>query len=150
MAKAGGGKMLAVAGRCRQARDVKRMFAETKKTFGRLDFLFNDAGFGAPPVPMEDTAGRDLEVGGGREPDGLVPVRAGSHAHVQGAEAAGGAHRQQRLNLGAHAAAELGGLYGDQACHHWTDEVHRADGRRSTSPAGSSTSATPTPPWVDA
>jgi NAD(P)-dependent dehydrogenase (short-subunit alcohol dehydrogenase family) len=34
--------------------DVKVLFAETKKAFGRLDFLFNNAGFGAPPVPMED------------------------------------------------------------------------------------------------
>jgi NAD(P)-dependent dehydrogenase (short-subunit alcohol dehydrogenase family) len=53
MAKSGGGKMLAVAGDVGKAADVKRAFAETKKTFGRFDFLFNNAGFGAPPVPME-------------------------------------------------------------------------------------------------
>src|SRR5262249_19034762 len=35
-----------------------------------------------------DAAGGDLEVGGGYEPDGLVPVRAGGHPHVQGTEAA--------------------------------------------------------------
>ena len=34
---------------------MKSLFAETKKAFGgRLDFLFNNAGFGAPPVPMEE------------------------------------------------------------------------------------------------
>ena len=33
---------------------VKRLFAETKDTFGRLDVLFNNAGIGAAPVPMED------------------------------------------------------------------------------------------------
>ncbi len=54
MAKAGGGKMLAIRADVGKAEDVKAMFAETKKTFGRLDFLFNNAGFGAPPVPMED------------------------------------------------------------------------------------------------
>jgi NAD(P)-dependent dehydrogenase (short-subunit alcohol dehydrogenase family) len=54
MAKAGGGKMLAIRVDVGKAEDVKAMFAETKKTFGRLDFLFNNAGFGAPPVPMED------------------------------------------------------------------------------------------------
>ncbi len=54
MAKAGGGKMLAIRADVGKADDVKAMFAETKKTFGRLDFLFNNAGFGAPPVPMED------------------------------------------------------------------------------------------------
>jgi NAD(P)-dependent dehydrogenase (short-subunit alcohol dehydrogenase family) len=54
MAKAGGGKMLAVRTDVGKPEDVKALFAETKKTFGRLDFLFNNAGFGAPPVPMEE------------------------------------------------------------------------------------------------
>ncbi len=54
MAKAGGGKMLAIRADVGKAEDVKAIFAETKKTFGRLDFLFNNAGFGAPPVPLEE------------------------------------------------------------------------------------------------
>jgi NAD(P)-dependent dehydrogenase (short-subunit alcohol dehydrogenase family) len=54
MAKAGGGKMLAIRADVGKPEDVKTLFAETKKAFGRLDFLFNNAGFGAPPVPMED------------------------------------------------------------------------------------------------
>jgi NAD(P)-dependent dehydrogenase (short-subunit alcohol dehydrogenase family) len=33
---------------------VKALFAKTKETFGRLDLLFNNAGTGAPPVPLED------------------------------------------------------------------------------------------------
>ena len=33
---------------------VRALFAKTKATFGRLDLLFNNAGIGAPPVPMED------------------------------------------------------------------------------------------------
>lgn len=33
---------------------VKHLFSETKKTFGRLDILFNNAGFGAPGVLLED------------------------------------------------------------------------------------------------
>jgi NAD(P)-dependent dehydrogenase (short-subunit alcohol dehydrogenase family) len=33
---------------------VKAMFARTEETFGRLDLLFNNAGLGAPPVPLED------------------------------------------------------------------------------------------------
>ena len=34
--------------------DIKALFALTKQTFGRIDVLFNNAGIGAPPVPMEE------------------------------------------------------------------------------------------------
>lgn len=34
--------------------DVERLFQETVSTFGRLDVLFNNAGTGAPPVPMDE------------------------------------------------------------------------------------------------
>ncbi|MEZ5852980.1 MAG: SDR family oxidoreductase [Hyphomicrobiaceae bacterium] len=54
MAKAGGGRMLAVATDVTRQDQVKALFAETKKTFGRLDFLFNNAGMGLPAGPMED------------------------------------------------------------------------------------------------
>ena len=33
---------------------VASLFAAAKKKFGRLDLLFNNAGMGAPPVPMEE------------------------------------------------------------------------------------------------
>jgi len=36
------------------AQAVKALFAETKRKFGRLDLLFNNAGIGAPGVPLED------------------------------------------------------------------------------------------------
>jgi NAD(P)-dependent dehydrogenase (short-subunit alcohol dehydrogenase family) len=33
---------------------IKALFAKVKETFGRLDLLFNNAGIGAPAVPLED------------------------------------------------------------------------------------------------
>jgi len=33
---------------------VKALFAKTKETYGRLDLLFNNAGIGAPAMPIED------------------------------------------------------------------------------------------------
>ena len=39
-----GGKAIAVQGDVAQSKDVERLFAETKKAFGRLDILVNNAG----------------------------------------------------------------------------------------------------------
>jgi NAD(P)-dependent dehydrogenase (short-subunit alcohol dehydrogenase family) len=33
---------------------VRQLFERTKQTFGRLDLLFNNAGAGAPPIPLEE------------------------------------------------------------------------------------------------
>ena len=42
--KAKGGKAIAVQGDVAKAKDVQRIFAETRKAFGRLDVLVNNAG----------------------------------------------------------------------------------------------------------
>src|SRR5579884_266800 len=39
-----GGKAVAIQGDVAKVSDVQRLFAETKKTFGRLDVLINNAG----------------------------------------------------------------------------------------------------------
>jgi NAD(P)-dependent dehydrogenase (short-subunit alcohol dehydrogenase family) len=54
MAGSGGGRMLAVPADVSQPDEVRRLFARTRETFGRLDLLFNNAGKGAPAIPMED------------------------------------------------------------------------------------------------
>jgi NAD(P)-dependent dehydrogenase (short-subunit alcohol dehydrogenase family) len=50
----GGKRALAVATDVTDPASVKALFAAAKKAFGRLDVLFNNAGTGAPPIPMED------------------------------------------------------------------------------------------------
>ena len=37
-----------------QPDSVRNLFAQTRTTFGRLDLLFNNAGIGAPAMPVED------------------------------------------------------------------------------------------------
>jgi NAD(P)-dependent dehydrogenase (short-subunit alcohol dehydrogenase family) len=46
--------LLAVSTNVADPQSVATLFARTKEKFGRLDVLFNNAGTGAPPVPMED------------------------------------------------------------------------------------------------
>ena len=52
--KASGARTLVVPTDVGDPASVKALFAKTKETFGRLDVLFNNAGTGAPPVPLED------------------------------------------------------------------------------------------------
>ncbi len=47
------GNTLAVACDVGDPDSVQRLFEATQQQFGRLDVLFNNAGTGAPPVPME-------------------------------------------------------------------------------------------------
>lgn len=53
-ALAPGSDFLAVPTDVTNASAVAALFAAVRDRFGRLDLLFNNAGTGAPPVPMED------------------------------------------------------------------------------------------------
>jgi NAD(P)-dependent dehydrogenase (short-subunit alcohol dehydrogenase family) len=52
--KVTGGQTLVVPTDVSNPESIKALFAKTKDTFGRLDLLFNNAGTGAPPIPLED------------------------------------------------------------------------------------------------
>jgi NAD(P)-dependent dehydrogenase (short-subunit alcohol dehydrogenase family) len=54
LAKPDGGRTIAVSTDIGDPESVKTLFARVEREFGRLDLLFNNAGKGAPPVPMED------------------------------------------------------------------------------------------------
>jgi NAD(P)-dependent dehydrogenase (short-subunit alcohol dehydrogenase family) len=49
-----GARALAVAADVSDPTSVRALFAKARETFGRLDVLFNNAGIGAPAVPLED------------------------------------------------------------------------------------------------
>jgi NAD(P)-dependent dehydrogenase (short-subunit alcohol dehydrogenase family) len=52
--QASGSRTLVVPTDVGDPASVKALFAQAKDAFGRLDVLFNNAGSGAPPVPLED------------------------------------------------------------------------------------------------
>ncbi len=54
VAKEGGGRSLCVPTDVGDPGSIKALFAKTVETFGRLDVLFNNAGIGAPAMPLED------------------------------------------------------------------------------------------------
>ena len=49
-----GSRTLAVTGSVGDPASVEVMFTQARERFGRLDLLFNNAGTGAPAIPMED------------------------------------------------------------------------------------------------
>ncbi len=51
---ASGSRTLVVPTDVTDPSSIKNLFAKTKEVFARLDLLFNNAGIGAPPVPLED------------------------------------------------------------------------------------------------
>jgi NAD(P)-dependent dehydrogenase (short-subunit alcohol dehydrogenase family) len=53
-AGAAGSRALAVPTDVRDPASVKALFAATRDAHGRLDLLFNNAGTGAPPVPLDE------------------------------------------------------------------------------------------------
>jgi NAD(P)-dependent dehydrogenase (short-subunit alcohol dehydrogenase family) len=54
LGQASQGKMLPAPTDVSNPESVRALFARIKETFGRLDLLFNNAGTGAPAIPMED------------------------------------------------------------------------------------------------
>ena len=49
-----GSRALAVPTDVSDPDSIRALFTKTKEAFGRLDVLFNNAGTGAPPIPLED------------------------------------------------------------------------------------------------
>jgi NAD(P)-dependent dehydrogenase (short-subunit alcohol dehydrogenase family) len=57
-----GGRVLATPTDVRDPLSVQSLFAKTSQEFGRLDLLFNNAGLGAPAIPIEDLSFEQWKV----------------------------------------------------------------------------------------
>ena len=105
---------------------VAALFDAVAERWGRLDLLVNNAGRGSPAVPVDEVAVDDwLAVVDTNLTGSFLCARA-AFALMRGAAAAGRADHQQRVDLGALAAARQRRLHRDQARHHRPDQVDLA------------------------
>src|SRR6185369_11256504 len=54
LARSSDSRMVVVPADVTKPEQVRSLFAKTRENFGRLDVLFNNAGTGAPAIPMEE------------------------------------------------------------------------------------------------
>ena len=116
------GKSLCVSADMTSPASIAALFDKVKSEYGRLDVLFNNAGMGAPPVNFEDLTLEQWQAVVNTNLTG--PFLCTQHAFriMKDQTPQRRPHHQQRFDLGACAAALLGGLYLDQACHHRADQ----------------------------
>ena len=102
----------------------------------RLDLLFNNAGMGAPAVPIDELPLEKWQQVVDTSLNGSFYCLQQAFRLMKSQRPQGRAHHQQRLDLGAHAAPALGRLYVHQACGDRPDASRsRSTGARTTSPA---------------
>jgi len=70
-AEQAGRQALAVPTDVRDPASVKALFARIKTAYGRLDLLFNNAGVGAPPVPIDELTNEQWHAVVGTNLDGV-------------------------------------------------------------------------------
>ena len=124
--------------------DIVALFAKVKATWGRLDLVFNNAGGGAPPVPLEELPYETWLNGRGGQPDRPVPVHPGSDEDHEGPEAARAAAssttaRSRRTRRGRSRSPTPRPSTPSPA----SPSRPRSTAASTTSPAARSTSATP-------
>ena len=116
--------------RCRPTSAIRnrsrRCSPATKKEFGRLDLLFNNAGIGAPAVPMEELPLETWKKVVDTNLTGMFVCTQEAIKIMKAQDAEGRPHHQQRLDLGAHAAPARRRLHRDQARRHRPDQADRA------------------------
>ncbi len=84
---------------------VKAMFALIEREFGRLDLLFNNAGRGAPAVPIDELPYDQWQGVVDTNLNGAFLCAQGAFGLMKRQRPAGRADHQQRLDLGPYAEA---------------------------------------------
>ncbi len=130
----------------RDPASVAALFAEIDARFGRLDLLFNNAGVGAPAVPLEDLALEQWTTVVETNLTGAFLCTQEAFRLMKRQSPRGGRIINNGSISAQRAPPALGAVHGDEARHHRPDADRRPSTAASTtSPAGRSTSATPPP-----
>jgi NAD(P)-dependent dehydrogenase (short-subunit alcohol dehydrogenase family) len=90
VALAKGGRALAVPTDFTNEASVAALFARAKSEFGRIDVLFNNAGTGAPPVPLEDLTGEQWRAVVDTNLNGMFYCLREAFRHMKGQDPQGG------------------------------------------------------------
>ena len=107
-----GGKAIAVGGSVAKSEEIDKLFAETRKAFGKLDILVNNAGVYAF-APLEQITEEDITRMYATNVKGLLLVtKAGVALFPQ----EGGTRYQYRLGCQRADAAHVGGVQRHQEC----------------------------------
>ena len=111
LAKASKDAALAVPADVTDPNSVAALFKAVKEKFGRLDVLFNNAGVGAPAIPLEELTFEQWKAVVDTNLTGAFLCTQEAFRIMKDQKPARRPHHQQRLDLGPCAAAALGALY---------------------------------------
>ena len=133
---------------CRATSPIRRRSTRcstrSRDRFGRLDLLFNNAGIGAPAVPLEDLTLEQWRPSSTPTSPGAFLCTQQAFRLMKRPVAARRADHQQRLDLGHVPRPQLGALHRRPSTRSpASPSRRRSTAGRTTSPAGRSTSATP-------
>ena len=126
---------------------VRALFGRTVEAFGRLDLLFNNAGIGAPGVPLEDLTFEQWKAVVDINLTGAFLCTQEAFRIMKAQDPRGG-RIINNGSISAHAPRPNSAPY--TATKHAITGLTKStslDGRNTTSPAARSTSATPPPRW---
>ena len=120
---AAGGQMLAIPADVGKPAEVEALFAKTHEAFSRLDVLFNNAGTGAPAIPMEDLTYEQWSAIVNVNLTGPFLCAQQAIRLMKKQDPKGGRIIKQRFDLCACSASIFSSVYGDETRHYGLDKI---------------------------